>query len=71
MCDELPGNTDTQNRLRSEIALLPFGLRDDARQEAWLAHLEGRDPVLGVWAISNRERAYAARHIQGGSMEHE
>jgi len=34
--------------LKAELRLTPEAHRSDALQEAWLAHLEGRDPVKAV-----------------------
>ena len=38
-------------------------MRDDALQEAWVAHLEKRDPVAAIWAFVKREQRYAQTHL--------
>ena len=37
------------------FAEIPLRHREDAVQEAWVAHLEGRDPLLGARAYLKRE----------------
>lgn len=53
-------------RLQAELARVPARHREDAIQEAWLAHLENRDAVNAVMAFHMREY----RHELGlGSIE--
>lgn len=51
-------------KLRAEIECLPARDREDATQEAWLAHADGRDPIAAVWAFAKREQRYRQDHIQ-------
>jgi len=40
---------------------IPAEYREDAAQEAWLAHLEGRGPVKAMDAFRKRQERYDAR----------
>ena len=51
-----PGMTE------ADLLLVPLRHREDALQEAWLAHLEGRNPRLAARAYGKRERAHEQRH---------
>lgn len=58
---------DTLKRLEQEVLrFIPAGEREDARQEAYLAELEGKDPICAArnwwrdeWERRNRDRQYA------------
>jgi hypothetical protein len=49
-------------RLVLELRLTPAIDREDAIQEAWLAHLEGRNPARAVNTFAQRERRIRRRH---------
>lgn len=49
--------------LKSELAQVPKRHRDDAVQEAWLAHLEGRDSVKAIAAYRMRELRHERRTV--------
>lgn len=61
--DNLPPVKDRE-KLRKLISLVPSQLREDALQEAWVAHLEKRDVCRAVDRFREKERAYAERHPQ-------
>jgi hypothetical protein len=52
---------DNIDRLRWEISRLRGSHQDDALQEAWLAHLEGRNPISAAKVYANRLRRERAR----------
>jgi hypothetical protein len=56
----LPPTTE-RHRLTLELRLSPRLDRDDALQEAWLAHLEGRDAARAVNTFARRERRHRQR----------
>jgi len=43
------------HRLGAELGRGPFENREDAAQEAWAAHLAGRDPVQAVNTFTHRQ----------------
>ncbi|MBL4698186.1 MAG: hypothetical protein JKX70_05065 [Phycisphaerales bacterium] len=43
-------------KLGLELRLTPWGDREDAAQEAWLAKLEGRNPARAVATYAQRQR---------------
>lgn len=45
-------------KLQAELDLVREADRDDAVQEAWLAHLEGRDAIAAVKLMAVRECRY-------------
>ncbi len=57
---------DVENvaHLKRELALIKPHHREDCAQEAYLAHLEGRDPLKAMKKLADHERWYARRHIQ-------
>ncbi|MCK4659963.1 MAG: hypothetical protein KAV82_10620 [Phycisphaerae bacterium] len=57
---QLPPNLDIA-QLELELRFVPGPLKPDAVQEAWIAHLDGRSPVLAVKAFAERERRYRRR----------
>jgi len=64
LAEDLPPLTDRrQSALAAELSRIPEDLHEDAIQEAWLAHLEGGDPVRAVGRFRDRERAYRKRHV--------
>lgn len=57
-------------RLALELRFVRSAERDDAAQEAWVAHLEGRDPAKAVSNFRHRERRRRIREIAvGGPLE--
>lgn len=50
MVTPIPPSVDKE-RWATELKLVPRRMRDDAIQEAWVAHLEGRDPVKALIAF--------------------
>jgi hypothetical protein len=72
MIKHLPPMTDTRtaSKLRLELRLTPTVDREDAAQEAWLAHLEGRNPARAVNTFAQRERRHRRRQrAVGGRAE--
>ena len=55
MLDLPPGTTDETFRR------IPARHREDAMQEAWLAHLEGRDPARAADTYRKRELRHERR----------
>lgn len=49
-----------------DVAAIPARDREDAIQEAWLAHLEGRPPLSGAYTYVKKERLFRRRHCTGG-----
>ena len=58
----------TQEKVSLELRFVRSGDRDDAAQEAMLAHLEGRDPAKAVSAFRHRERRRRLREIVNGDL---
>ena len=50
-------------KLKAELRLVPRRHREDALQEAWLAHLEGRNPINAVVGYKNAEARHEEREI--------
>jgi hypothetical protein len=50
-------------KLRLELRLVVWMDRDDAVQEAWLAHLEGRNAARAVNTFARRERRHRQRML--------
>ena len=50
-------------RIEAELRLAPHAEREEAVQEAWLAHLSGRSPARAVNTFANRERRHRTREI--------
>ena len=72
MITHLPPMTDTRtaDKLRLELRLTPGVDREDAAQEAWLAHLQGRNPARAVNTFAQRERRHRRRQrAVGGRAE--
>ncbi|MCL4210932.1 MAG: hypothetical protein KJZ68_09715 [Phycisphaerales bacterium] len=60
----------TAAKLKLELRLTPGVDREDAAQEAWLAHMEGRNPARAVNTFAQRERRYRRRQrAVGGRAE--
>lgn len=59
---KLPPSQD-RDRLALELRFVPASLKSDAVQEAWIAHLSGRSPVLAVKAFAERERRHRRRAV--------
>ncbi len=60
--DEFPPTCDAV-RLEAELGLVPHADREEAVQEAWLAHLSGRSRARAVNTFANRERRHRTREI--------
>lgn len=56
----LPPATDDR-KLALELRLVTALDKEDALQEAWVAHLEGRDPARAVNTYAQRERRHRRR----------
>ena len=56
------------HRLGAELERVPFEDREDAAQEAWAAHLAGRDPVQAVNTFVRRERRQRRGGLTAGAM---
>ncbi len=50
-------------KLALELRLVVRTDRDDAVQEAWVAHLEGRNPARAVNTYARRERRHRQRML--------
>jgi hypothetical protein len=59
-------DTRTADKLRLELRLTPTVDREDAAQEAWLAHLQGRNPARAVNTFAQRERRHRRRQRAAG-----
>lgn len=62
MNDAIPP-TQAPDRVVLELRFVRAADRDDAVQEAWLAHLEGRDPAKAVSAFRHRLRRRRLREV--------
>jgi hypothetical protein len=51
----LPPVSNT-GQFEAQLSQVPARLREDALQEAWVAHLDGRDPLQVMWKYVQRER---------------
>ena len=51
------------DKLKSELALVPLRHREDALQEAWLAHLSGEDAAVKVSTYRRRETRLEKRQV--------
>lgn len=60
MSSALPPVMDDR-KLTLELRLVMAPDKEDALQEAWLAHLEGRNPTRAVNTYARRERRYRRR----------
>jgi hypothetical protein len=59
MNEHLPGKTPEEiKRLRLVLTQMPSGWHEDAIQEAWLAEVEGRDPVTAAKNYAQSERRF-------------
>ena len=58
-----PGTSD------EDFRLIPSRHRADAIQEAWVAHLEGRDPLAAAHAYRVGEARYERRQIPDSQHE--
>jgi hypothetical protein len=67
MARTLPPASSDQ-RLALELRLTPRDDREDAVQEAWVAHLEGRNPARAVATYAQRERRHRVRQPAIGSV---
>lgn len=62
--DRLPPVRD-QAALLTELLLVPGALREDALQEAWVAHLEGGSAARAVARFNMREYRHRQQEITG------
>lgn len=51
------------DELKSALAHVSERHRDDAIQEAWVAHLEGKDPIRAVFRYAKAERRNELRKV--------
>ncbi|TVQ33891.1 MAG: hypothetical protein EA376_01265 [Phycisphaeraceae bacterium] len=58
----------TPGKVALEMRFVRPGDREDAAQEAWLAHLEGRDAARAVSAFRHRERRHRLRETAAGEL---
>ncbi len=65
----LPSTTNDA-RLALEMRMTSRADREDAAQEAWVAHLQGRDTAVAVNTFNKRERRHRARQTTRGLMSH-
>lgn len=63
MVPQLPPVSDMA-ALKREYSLVPTRDREDAMQEAWLAHLEGKDACRVMKTHAERERRFRKRTVQ-------
>jgi len=49
--------------LEAEFGLVPHADREEAVQEAWLAHVAGRSPARAVNTFARRERRRRLREV--------
>lgn len=56
----LPPVSDVE-RFKQELELVPASDREDAIQEAWLAHLDGKDALRAVWRFRRSELRHRKR----------
>ncbi len=61
--DSVPPPLRDDRRLALELRLVVWLDREDAVQEAWLAHLEGRNPARAVNTFAQRERRHRRRMV--------
>ena len=54
---------DDARRLKMELRFVPSRDREDALQEAWLAHLEGRPAATAVNTYTKRQRRWRKRML--------
>jgi hypothetical protein len=54
---------DDPQRLSAELARVRSSEREDALHEAWVAQLEGRDPVQAIKCYALREWRYRRRCV--------
>jgi len=57
MMQALPPSCDAA-RFEEELSIVPHADREEAVQEAWLAHLSGRSPARAVNTFAKRERRH-------------
>lgn len=62
MSSVLPPITDDR-KLALELRLVKAPDKEDALQEAWVAHLEGRNPARAVNTYAQRERRHRQRML--------
>jgi hypothetical protein len=60
--------SQTPDRLALELRFVHAEDREDAVQEAWLAHLEGRDPAKAVSAFRHRLRRRRIREVVSSDL---
>lgn len=49
--------------LKAELEQVPARHRDDAIQESWIAHLEGRDPIQAINTYCKNELRHERRTV--------
>ena len=63
MCNYPPLHGCRLEKLKTEIRLIPETLKQDAIQEAWLAHLGDKCPIKAVKRYAEQERRHNQRFI--------
>jgi len=57
-------------KLKTELDLIPRRFRQDAIQEAWVAHLEGRNPISTIKDYCRRELLHEERETPFSQTPH-
>ena len=68
MTRQLPPTAD-QSHLSRELQLVRTPDKDDALQEAWVAHLEGRNPARAVSTFAQRELRRRHREVAMSNLQ--
>jgi len=68
MTRQLPPTADASH-LALELRLVRASDKDDALQEAWVAHLEGRNPARAVNTFAQRELRRRRREMAKSDMQ--
>jgi hypothetical protein len=58
----IPPVSDT-GQFEAQLAKVPARMREDALQEAWVAHLSGEDALRALWRYTQREKRIEKRHV--------
>lgn len=56
------------NLTAQDFRQVPSRFREEAIQEAWVAYLEGRNPLRRVWAFVKVQRHREARQVCGSQL---
>jgi hypothetical protein len=58
---DAPADFTTDPHFQRILALVPKRMREDALQEAWVAHLSGESPTRALQNYQQRERRHEKR----------